>query len=98
MSRSAPATATVEEPLVVAPALPLRLADLRRGDTARVIGVRDDLGPVVCRRLADLGFVADTPVECLRRAPLGSPVVYYIGQTELCLRGDLAGCVLVERT
>lgn len=79
------------------PAAPVRLSDLRRGDDARVTALRDDLGPEVCRRLGDLGFRPGTAVQCLRRAPLGSPVVYCIGEVELCLRGDLAACVLVER-
>lgn len=74
----------------------LPLTALATGECGRVVGVAGDLG--VCRRLADLGFTAETPVECLRRAPLGSPMVYCVGESELCLRGDLAACVLVERT
>ncbi|HMO10472.1 MAG TPA: FeoA family protein [Actinotalea sp.] len=74
------------------------LSALPTGARARVVGLDECLGRAVCRRLADLGFVADTPVECLRRAPMGSPVVYCVGETELCLRGDLAGCVLVEQS
>lgn len=75
----------------------LPLSALRTGETGRVVGLADHLGPAVCRRLADLGFLAQTPVECLRRAPMGTPVVYCVGESELCLRGDLAECVLVER-
>ena len=75
-----------------------RLSSLRRGDAGRVVGVDAALPAAVSRRLADLGFVADAPVICLRRAPLGSPVVYCIGESEVCLRGDLAGCVLVSRS
>lgn len=81
---------TTETPLVT-------LRDLVAGDHARVLGIADHLEPAACRRLADLGFSTDTPVQCLRKAPWGSPVVYCIGETELCLRGDLASCVLVER-
>lgn len=76
---------------------PVPLSTLRRGERGTVVGLAVDLEPATCRRLADLGFTAETAVECLRRAPLGSPVVYCVGESELCLRGDLASCVLVER-
>lgn len=83
-----------------APAVPgaVLMSTMRRGGTARVVGLAPDLGLAVCERLAALGFVTDAAVCCLRRAPLGSPTVYCIGETELCLRGDLASCVLVEHT
>ena len=79
----------------VAPPVPL--STLAAGDRARVVAIADHLEPGACRRLADLGFVAQAPVLCLRKAPWGSPVVYCVGESEMCLRGDLAGCVLVER-
>lgn len=74
------------------------MSTMRRGGTARVVGLAPGLGLAVCERLAALGFVPDAAVCCLRRAPLGSPTVYCIGETELCLRRDLASCVLVEPT
>lgn len=74
----------------------VRMSALRRGDVARVSGLDPDLDAAVRRRLLDLGFVCDAAVQCLRRAPLGSPTVYRIGETDLCLRGDLARCVLVD--
>lgn len=83
--------------MTTAAAAPFPLSSLRVGEAAWVVSVVDDLGPTVCRRLADLGFLAETPVQCLRKAPFGSPVVYCVGETELCMRGDLADCVMVER-
>jgi ferrous iron transport protein A len=80
-----------------ATAAPLTLSSLRRGEKARVIGVATHLGPALCRRLGDLGFVTDSAVECIRRAPFGNPVVYGVGNSEMCLRDDLASCVLIER-
>jgi Fe2+ transport system protein FeoA len=77
---------------------PAPMSAMRRGETARVVGLAPDLGLALCERLAALGFVPDAAVCCLRRAPLGSPTVYCVGETELCLRGDLASCVLVEHT
>jgi len=75
---------------------PARMTTLRKGDGARVTGLDPDLPAVVSRRLLDLGFVPDTEVRCLRRAPLGSPTVYRVGETELCLRRSLSDRVFVE--
>ncbi|MBU4213085.1 MAG: ferrous iron transport protein A [Actinobacteria bacterium] len=76
----------------------LPLLALRRGQQATVVSVSDELGEAAARRLFDLGFGAGTRVQCLRRSPFGSPVVYAVGETDLCLRADLAGAVLVELT
>jgi ferrous iron transport protein A len=43
-------------------------------------------------RLADLGFVAGTPVRVVRRAPLGDPLEVEIRGARICLRrADLDG-------
>ncbi len=39
-------------------------------------------------RLADLGFVPDTPLEVVRVAPLGDPVEVEIRGYRLCLRRE----------
>lgn len=43
-------------------------------------------GETIARRLQDLGFVPDTPLEVVRRAPLGDPVEIEIRGYRLCLR------------
>jgi ferrous iron transport protein A len=90
-------TATAEAPQVASPQPAARLPAMRRGECGIVVGVDGGLSMAVRSRLADLGFVPGTAVQCLRRAPLGSPVVYSIGESEVCLRADLAGGVLVSR-
>lgn len=74
------------------------MSELRRGGTARVVGLDPALPASVSRRLADLGFTADTEIECVRRAPLGSPTVYRVGESRLCLRRALSEGILVEVT
>lgn len=74
------------------------LSELRRGGTARVVGLDPTLPRTVSRRLADLGFTADTEIECVCRAPLGSPTVYRVGESRLCLRRGLCEGILVEVT
>ncbi len=72
------------------------LSRMRAGQQATVAGLREDCDAAVRCRLRDLGFTPGTPVTCVRRAPLGSPVVYRIGETDLCLRRPLAELVLVR--
>ena len=63
---------------------PMRLADLPPGARAVVTRVDPDLP--IGRRLLDLGFVPDTPIRVLRKAPLGDPVSYELRGMCLCLR------------
>ena len=50
------------------------------------------------RRLLDLGFAPDTPIQVLRRAPLGDPVSYELRGMRLCLRRTEAQRVWVQRS
>ncbi len=49
-------------------------------------------------RLADLGFVAGTPLEVVRAAPLGNPVEIELRGYRVCLRREelLGVCVTPE--
>ena len=49
------------------------------------------------RRLLDLGFLADTPVECVGRSPGGDPRAYLIRGAVVAIRlADGAGILLKE--
>jgi len=69
------------------------LASLRPGACGLIESV--DTSTPVGRRLADLGFLPETPVRVLRRAPLGDPTVYELRGYRLCMRRDEAARVLV---
>ncbi len=73
-----------------------RLATLRRGQRARVIGLDQAAPAEVARRLHDLGFRRGTPVTCVRRAPLGSPTIYRLGESDICLRRAEASWITAE--
>lgn len=73
-----------------------RLATLSAGGRARVVGLDAATPGEVARRLYDLGFRANTTVTCVRRAPLGSPTVYRVGESDVCLRPAEARRVTVE--
>ena len=72
------------------------LSALRRGDDARIVGIDAGCPALVMQRLCELGFCTDAPVSCVRRAPLGSPTVYRIGDADLCLRRSLTDYIQVE--
>lgn len=72
------------------------LAGLRRGASAAVTGIVPGTPPALARRLFDLGFRPGITVDCLRRAPLGSPTVYRVGETDICLRRGEAAHIRVE--
>jgi Fe2+ transport system protein FeoA len=71
------------------------LASLRPGDVGTV--ARIDADPAIGRRLLDLGFVPETPVRVVRRAPLGDPISYELRGYRICLRRRDAAHVLVRR-
>ena len=60
------------------------LAELRPGQRGRLAAPR--AGEETPRRLQDLGFVPETTLEVVRRAPLGDPVEIEIRGYRLCLR------------
>ncbi len=65
----------------------LTLADLQRGQRARVIGYGDEVEPSSARRLFDLGLIPGAEVTMVRRAPLRDPVIFRVGDYEIALRG-----------
>jgi ferrous iron transport protein A len=70
------------------------LDQVQPGTTVQVVGVE---GPEPLRsRLADLGFLPDTPVTFLRRAPLGDPGLYELRGTQICLRRSEARAIRVR--
>jgi Fe2+ transport system protein FeoA len=73
----------------------VELATLRPGDVGIVSRV--DVDSTIGRRLLDLGFVPETPVRVVRRAPLGDPVSYELRGYRICLRRRDAAHVLVRR-
>jgi len=77
---------------IAAPARPVPLSDLAPGASAVVIRVEPTR---IGRRLLDLGFVPDTAIRVVRRAPLGDPTTYELRGTRLCLRRSEARAVLV---
>ena len=60
------------------------------GNSGVIKGLNGDVTGPVGRRLSDLGFLAHTNVEVLRRSPWGDPTVYRVRGYDICLRSDQA--------
>ncbi|WP_246293769.1 FeoA family protein [Desulfobacter latus] len=50
----------------------------------------------VRQRLLDLGFVPETEVEVIRKAPLGDPIECYVANYKVALRNSEADLIEVE--
>jgi ferrous iron transport protein A len=74
----------------------LTLADVGRGQRARVIGYGAEVDPSAARRLFDLGLFPGVDVTMVRRAPLRDPVIYRVGDYEIALRSAQARSIHVE--
>lgn len=88
------ATGQVVLNLVVGERLPL--TGLPLGCPAQVVSIAGAGTDPVARRLADLGFLAGTPVTPLRRAPMGGPTIFRLRNYQMCLRRDETDRVLVQ--
>ena len=72
------------------------LADLQRGQRARVVGYSTNVEPSAARRLFDLGLMPGIEVTMVRRAPLRDPVIFRVGDYEIALRGAQARSIHVD--
>jgi ferrous iron transport protein A len=76
------------------PAAAGTLDDLRPGDRALIAGISGD-GPLV-QRLMQLGLLAGTEIEMIRRAPAGDPLEFRVLGDTLCLRSAEARAIAVR--
>jgi ferrous iron transport protein A len=73
---------------------PATLLDLRRGEEG--ILDRIDLPADISLRLMELGFLPGSPVAASFRAPGGDPRVFRVDGTEVALRCETAGRLLLR--
>jgi DtxR family Mn-dependent transcriptional regulator len=76
-----------------------RLADLRPGESARVVTLSREVRGLLRRRLLDLGFTRGARVEPVLRSSFarGDPSAYRIRGTVIALRKEQAAQIIVER-
>ena len=49
------------------------------------------------KRLSEMGFIKGKTVEAVRYAPLGSPVVYRILNSEIAITPDIASLIEITK-
>jgi ferrous iron transport protein A len=69
------------------------LSSLAPGDRATVLGV--DSSTPEGQRLLELGFLPETEIRVVRRAPLGDPIAFYLRGGQICLRRSEAARIRV---
>ncbi len=70
------------------------LSELNVGETGVVVAL--DLPDSVQNHLMHMGFVPDSLVTALRRAPAGDPTVYSVDGMEIALRHETAAAIRVR--
>lgn len=74
----------------------LTLADLRPGQQATITCYGSAVEASTSRRLFDLGLVPGIEVQMVRRAPLGDPAIFRVGDYEIALRRRQSAGIHVE--
>jgi ferrous iron transport protein A len=72
---------------------PVALSAVATGESAVIVSV--DSASAQGRRLLDLGFLPDTAVRVVRRAPLGDPIQFELRGCNFCLRKSEADDIRV---
>ncbi|MDO6705733.1 FeoA family protein [Photobacterium sp. 1_MG-2023] len=72
----------------------MRLSELSVGDHG-VISDITGLPPEQRKRLVALGLLPNTPVQLIRRAPLGDPIQIRLRGGDLAIQKRIANCVEV---
>ena len=62
------------------------LCDIRPGERATVCALTNEGS--MRRRLADIGLIENTEVECLGRSPMGDPSAYLIRGAVIAIRAE----------
>lgn len=88
-----PGDQNLEQPLAETPAT---LAQARSQQCFTIAGFCETADSTIAQRLHDLGFREGATVECLRRAPLGSPLMFRVCDTDICLRKQQAALIKVS--
>ncbi len=70
------------------------LGDIKSGNRVKIICHRSS--GAVRQRLLDLGFVPQTEIEVIRRAPLGDPIECRVANYKVALRESEADLIEVE--
>ena len=72
------------------------LSELKPGETAKIINIRNDKS-TESQRLSGLGIIEGTKIESLYKSPFGNPTAYLIRGTVFALRNETSEKIIVEK-
>ncbi len=72
----------------------MTLNQLEKGDIARIVRIDGDVG--LRRKLLNLEVSLNSEVRFLRRAPLGNPLAFLIGDNMVAIRKNIAQKIQIE--
>ncbi len=73
----------------------LTLDQLEPGETATIVALHHEASQQ--GRLLEMGLLPETAVEMVRRAPMGDPIEYRVGDYNLSLRAAVAKLIEIRR-
>lgn len=77
---------------------PQTLADAQAQQTFTIKTISEACDQTLANRLFDLGFRENASIQCIRRAPLGSPIMFRVCDTDICLRASQAKFISAHLT
>ena len=75
----------------------VRLSSLKKGESAKIVGISKECRGENRRRLLDLGFVNGTEIKIELNSPMKNPVAYGVKGTSIALRNDQASKILINK-
>lgn len=73
----------------------MRLTELKKGDKGVITRINGH--GLIRKRLSEMGFIKGKTIEAVRYAPLGSPVVYRILNSEVAITPDIASLIEITK-
>ncbi|RDV25475.1 ferrous iron transport protein A [Alteromonas aestuariivivens] len=74
----------------------MTLWELSSKQQARVTSIHQNLCDNVMLRLSEMGIDVGSAIQCVRKGPLGGPIVMQLGGSVFAIEQDLASKIQIE--
>ena len=74
----------------------MTLWDLRKNQHALITSMSSSINDEVIHRLHEMGLDIDNPVLCVKRGPMGGPIVIQLGDSVFAIEHNLASNISVS--
>ena len=73
----------------------MKLSELKKGENGIIKKINGQ--GLLRKRLSEMGFIKGKTIEAVRSAPLGSPVVYRILNSEIAITPEIASLIEITK-